>query len=100
MAGYRVDPDVLRSGDAALAQTAAHARGAVDRLRTGAEELFADGWHSPAAVVFRHGWAQWLAAAYDMLAALEAMAALLGAAGAGYADSDAEVRAAIAATPT
>jgi WXG100 family type VII secretion target len=100
VAGYRVDPDELCRGDAGVGQSAAHARVAVDRLRADADGLFATGWHGPAAIAVRHGWEQWLAGAHDMLAVLDETAALLGAAGTGYAETDDGVRTAIAGAAT
>jgi WXG100 family type VII secretion target len=96
VAGYRVDPDELRRGDAGVGQSAEHARAVVDRLRADADGLFATGWHGPAATAFRRGWEQWLAGAHDMLATLDATAALLGAAGTGYAETDDGIRTVIA----
>jgi WXG100 family type VII secretion target len=100
VAGYRVDPGELRRGDAGVGQSAAQARAAVDRLRDDAGVLFAAGWHGPAATAFGRGWEQWLAGAHDVLAALDAMTALLGSAGTGYGETEAAVRAVIAGAVT
>jgi WXG100 family type VII secretion target len=98
--GYRVDPDELRRGDAAVAHSAEQARAAVERLHVDADALFAAGWSGPAASAFQDGWRQWLAGAQDMLAALDETAALLGSAGTGYGETEAGVRAAIAGVVT
>jgi WXG100 family type VII secretion target len=99
MAGFQVDPDELGRGDAAVAARCAQARAAVGRIRTGADALFGGGWHGPAAAAFRAGWDHWLAGTGEMLDALDGLAALLGAAGTGYAEAEAGVRAAVNGTP-
>jgi WXG100 family type VII secretion target len=99
VAGYAVDPGELRRGDAAVADSCAQARAAIERLQASADDVFADGWQGPAADGFRHGWRQWLAGAHDMLAALEAMADLLGAAAGGYTAAEADVRADVVRAP-
>jgi WXG100 family type VII secretion target len=99
VAGFAVDPGELRRGDAAVADGCAQARAAVERLRASADDLFADGWHGPAAVGFRHGWEQWLAGAHEMLAALDEMADLLGRAAGGYSATEVGVRADVLRTP-
>lgn len=99
MAGFQVDPDELGHDAAAVATRCAQARAAVGRIRAGADALFGDGWHGPAAAAFRTGWEHWLAGAGEMLDALDGLARLLAAAGAGYAEAEAGVRAAVNGTP-
>jgi WXG100 family type VII secretion target len=94
--GFAVTPDELGALDGSLDAAAATARAAVDRLRREGAALLSDGWHGAAANAFRLGWQEWLDGAGLVLAALDELAGLVGAAGESYASTDGGVRASFA----
>src|SRR5581483_8221684 len=95
VSGYAVEPGDLAHADASLTAAVAGARTALAGLRHAADVLLEGGWQGAAALSFRSAWERWLAGAQTMLAALEATADGLGAAGAAYAATDDAVRTAV-----
>jgi WXG100 family type VII secretion target len=93
--GYTVDPAELRAGDAGLAGTAAATRAALARLLADAAPVLTVGWQGEAAAAFRLGWEHWVDGVTTMLTALDELAAVLGAAGSGYAATETAVQTAI-----
>ena len=98
MDGYAVDPAELQAGDAALAAAAVDTRAALTRLLADAAPVLTLGWQGEAAAAFRLGWEHWVDGVTTTLAALDELAAALGAAGAGYAATEDGVQAEIGRT--
>lgn len=97
MGGYAVDPAELRAGDRQVAAVADDARTALAQLQSAAAEAL-DAWHGSAASAFRSAWEQWLDGVRVLLDAVDEMAALVGAAGEGYAATEEAVRTAVSRT--
>ena len=93
VSGFAVTPDDLSALDGYVAGAAVHARSAVSQVQAQASSLFGSGWQGGAASTFRLAWEQWLEGAHAMIGAMESLAELLGAAGGGYDETDAAVRA-------
>jgi uncharacterized protein YukE len=100
MGAYAVDAAELQHVDGVLQHSEAQARAALSALAATAEQLLDGRWSSPAAAAFRLGWADWVAAVHDALAALTVLGHAVGLAGVGYASTDDEVRAVVGGTPT
>lgn len=95
MEDFAVVPDELQRSDGVLAAAVAAARSAVADLHAVADDTVS-GWHGGAAIAFRIAWEDWSAGVRLLLEALDEMAAAVGAAGVGYAQTDDAVRTTLA----
>lgn len=95
MRALTVDPAELQRTDVLVGQAAAQARAALTQVGAVADDLLDGGWHGPAAAAFRLAWFDWLAGAQAMVAALDAMADVLGDGASGYLAHEDAVRASI-----
>jgi WXG100 family type VII secretion target len=93
MSAFGVTPAELTTLHAAVGSAAAAARQSVARLRASADGV---AWQGPAGHSFRLAWEDWSAGASTVLAALDSLARLVGAAGSSYAATDESVRASVA----
>jgi ESAT-6 family protein len=87
--GFDVTPAELYLARAALEEIGRDVRTEVGAVQALMDDLLGSGWQGQASAGFAQGWAQWRAGADEVLAALAAMANLLGRTGGGYESGEA-----------
>jgi WXG100 family type VII secretion target len=88
VSGFDVSPAELRATRTYVDEVARDVITEVGKVGRDVDDLLDSGWTGRSAQAFAQGWADWKHAARDTLAALDAMAELVGLAGRDYADSD------------
>lgn len=77
------------AAQAAVVDAVADSRAELGRLSASAQDVLGHGWQSGAAAAFGRGWDQWHEGARNVLVALDAIGASLGATGRTYAGHEA-----------